>query len=259
MSSAESMVVFPAVDIQRGRCVRLRQGRPEESKTYYEQPWEAALHWQELGARALHVVDLDAALSESDANRQCVLEILKKLSVPAQVGGGLRSEEAVDAILQAGAARAVVGTRAATEPKWAVELCRKRPGRIVVALDVRSGEVAIKGWQEGAGIGVEELARQLEAGPPAAFLCTDVARDGMLIRPNFDSIAKLVRATTVPVIASGGVSCADDVRRLGESGADAVIIGKAFYEGRIQLAEALAAAKPFRSRLVARAQTTKKR
>lgn len=243
------MIVFPAVDIQNGRCVRLLQGDPDTAQTYYQQPWRAALHWQDCGAHALHVVDLDGALSESGENRGPVQQILEKLSIPVEVGGGLRSTEAVEAVLDGGAARAVVGTRAAMDPEWAVELCRHLPDRIVIALDAREGIVTVKGWQESSGIPVVELARELAEGPPAAFLYTDVARDGMLTHPNFESIRDLIEATPVPVIASGGVSSAEDIRRLGECGADALITGKALYEQRLDLAEALEIASQFPSRL----------
>jgi len=231
------MIIFPAVDIKDGRCVRLVQGRADSGKVYFDDPCEAALHWQGLGAQALHLVDLDGALSRSAGNRPCVLKVLSSLEIPVQVGGGLRSEAEVEAVLQAGAARAVVGTRAATDPAWAVSLCRRLPGRIVVALDALDGEVAIRGWQQGAG-------------PPAAFLYTDVSRDGMLSRPDFDAVERLVRMSQVPVIASGGVSSTDDIRRLGECGADAVVVGKALYEGRIELPDALRVAGAFPSRLV---------
>ena len=251
MERSDSMIVFPAVDIQRGRCVQLAQGLPERSTTYYEAPLQAALHWQELGARALHLVDLDAALEQGDGNRDPKREILRVLQIPVEVGGGLRSDEAVGGILQGGAARAVVGTRAATEPRWAVDLCRQHPDRIVIALDARDGEVAIRGWQEGAGVQAEELARRLAEGPPAAFLYTDVTSDGMLTRPHFEGVERLIAATQVPVIASGGVSSLEDIRRLGECGADAVITGTALYEGRFELAAALETADAFGSRLSA--------
>jgi phosphoribosylformimino-5-aminoimidazole carboxamide ribotide isomerase len=246
------MVVFPAVDIKGGKCVRLLQGRPEAGTEYYEQPTQAALHWQQEGARALHVVDLDAALSESGENVRCVRDILQSLSIPAEVGGGLRSLESVEEMLEVGAARVVVGTRAAAEPEWAVALCRAMPGRIVIAVDARDGEVAVKGWREGAGVSVEELARRLEEGRPAAFLYTDVRRDGMMSRPHFEGVEALLRATSVPVIASGGVGSLEDVQRLGECGADAVIVGKALYENRFTLAEALEVADAFPSRLPVR-------
>ena len=243
------MIVFPAVDIKGGKCVRLLQGRPEARTEYYEEPQQAALHWQQEGARALHVVDLDAALSESGENAGCVRDILQALSIPVEVGGGLRLQEDIEEMLEAGAARVVVGTRAAAEPEWAVALCRGLPGRIVIAVDARDGEVAVKGWREGAGVSVEDLARRLEGGAPAAFLYTDVKRDGMMSRPHFEGVEALLRATSVPVIASGGVGSLEDVRRLGECGADAVIVGKALYENRFTLAEALEVADAFRSRL----------
>ena len=243
------MLIIPAVDIKGGRCVRLVQGRPEKSKTYYDEPLDAARHWERLGAVALHVVDLDGALAQSSANRQCVVDILSSLAIPVQVGGGLRVEETVAEILKAGAARVVVGTRAVVEPEWAALLCRQMPERIVIALDARKGRVTIKGWQEETALSVVELARRLEEGRPAAFLYTDVSRDGMLTRPHFDGVKELVGATAVPVIASGGVSSVEDVQRLGECGADAVIVGKALYEGRIELTEVLEAARAFPSRM----------
>jgi phosphoribosylformimino-5-aminoimidazole carboxamide ribotide isomerase len=243
------MIVLPAVDIKGGRCVRLLQGRPQDSTEYYASPLEAALHWQSQGARALHVVDLDGALSESAENWPHVAEILRALRIPVEVGGGLRERPAVERVLAAGAARAVVGTRAVTDPQWTAQVCAAMPGRIVIALDARDGEVTVRGWQQGAGVKVEELARRLAQAGPAAFLYTDVARDGMLTRPHFDGVRRLVRAGPVPVIASGGVAELDDIRRLGECGADAAIVGKALYEKRFGLHEALAAADAFGSRL----------
>ena len=243
------MVVFPAVDIKGGHCVRLLQGRPEADTQYYEEPLRAARHWLQEGARTLHVVDLDGALSESNQNAGCVRDMLRELPIPVQVGGGLRSLADVTDILEFGAARAVVGTRAVTEPEWTVDLCRRFPGRIVIALDVREGEVAVKGWREGAGVRAEELARRFGEGSPAAFLYTDISRDGMLTHPNFEAVEALLGVTDVPVIASGGVSQLEDIQRLGECGADAVIVGKALYENRFTLGEALEVARGFTSRL----------
>jgi phosphoribosylformimino-5-aminoimidazole carboxamide ribotide isomerase len=243
------MLVFPAVDIARGRCVRLLQGRPADETVYFERPADAARHWQEAGARALHVVDLDGALSRDNRNRAPVQEILSTARMPVQVAGGLRSAEAVERVLLAGAARAVVGTQAVRDPDWAVELCRSHPGRIVVALDAREGRVAIEGWQELAEVGPVELAQKLSKGAPAAFLYTDVTRDGMLTRPHFQGVERLLAATEAPVIASGGVVSIEDVERLGECGADAVIIGKALYEMKFTLVQALEAADRYPSRL----------
>jgi phosphoribosylformimino-5-aminoimidazole carboxamide ribotide isomerase len=246
------MLVYPAVDIAAGKCVRLLQGRPDEMTVYYERPAEAALHWQRLGAQALHVVDLDAALGRApggQGNVGAVQEILDAVRLPVQVAGGLRSETAVERALNAGAARAVVGTRAVRDPDWAVALCRRWPDRIVIALDAREGRVAVEGWQELVEAGPVELARRLEEARPAALLYTDVARDGMLSRPNFQATGELLRAVRTPVIASGGVASLEDVRRLGECGADAVVIGKALYEGRVALPEAIEVASGYPSRL----------
>ncbi len=243
-----AMLVYPAVDIAKGRCVRLLQGRPEDEKVYYRSPAEAALHWQQLGAGVLHVVDLDGALSDS-RNAGAVADILARCSMRVQVAGGLRSRDTVRRVLEAGAVRAVVGTRAAREPGWAVELCRELPDRIVIAVDAREGRVALEGWRETTEMAPVELARLAAEGRPAAFLYTDVARDGMLSRPHFEGVRQLLAAVDVPVIASGGVSSVEDIRRLGECGADAVIVGKALYEGVIELPEALEAAADYTSRL----------
>jgi phosphoribosylformimino-5-aminoimidazole carboxamide ribotide isomerase len=256
------MLVYPAVDIAKGRCVRLLQGKPDREKVYYKNPAEAALHWQGLGAQTLHVVDLDGALAgdspweplrrqTSADNVEVIREILRRTGIPVQVAGGLRSAEAVREALAAGAARAVVGTRAVKEPEWAVALCRELAGRIVIALDALEGQVAVEGWQHTVEKRPTELARRLAAGGPAAFLYTDVSRDGTLTRPNVEAVKELLDAVEVPIIASGGVATLDDIRLLGECGADGVIVGKALYEGRLALPEAVEAAAEFPSRLSA--------
>lgn len=242
------MIVYPAVDIARGRCVRLLRGRPESEQVYYEVPAQAAEHWQDEGAEVLHVVDLDGALAAGQ-NAAPVREILERLHIPVQVAGGLRDTQAVERVLQQGAARAVVGTQAARDPDWAVRLTRALPDRVVIAVDALEGRVAIEGWQELAGVGPVELAQQLAGGAPAAFLYTDVSRDGTLTRPHFEGVEALLEGVDVPVIASGGVASLEDIRRLGQCGADAVIVGKALYEGRFTLEEARQAARPFASRL----------
>ncbi|MEF8788176.1 MAG: 1-(5-phosphoribosyl)-5-[(5-phosphoribosylamino)methylideneamino]imidazole-4-carboxamide isomerase [Planctomycetota bacterium] len=245
------MLVFPAVDVKDGRCVRLQKGDPDAEKVYELEPWKAAQRWADEGARALHVVDLDGALGTRN-NRAEIEELLQKVSLPVEIGGGLRSEDAIRDMLDAGAARAVVGTRAVEEPDWAIELTEMFRDSIVVALDARDGLVAVEGWQKTSDVEATELARRLAEGEPAAFLYTDVSRDGMLSHPNFDAVAEMVQATNVPVIASGGVSSDDDIRRLGEAGADAVIVGKALYEGRLTLSDAMQAAEPFEGGLSAR-------
>lgn len=245
------MLVYPAVDIAKGRCVRLLQGRPDDETVYYDEPLPAALRWQELGAETLHVVDLDGALRRPGAGADAVRRILRGVRIPVQVAGGLRSTEAVEQMLEAGAARAVVGTRAVKDPAWARDLCRRLPGRVVIAVDALDGRVAVEGWQQVVGEGPAELARRLAEGGPAAFLYTDVSRDGMLTHPNFKGVEELRQAVEVPVIASGGVSSAHDIRLLGACGADAVVVGKAFYEGLLSLTDALETASRYPSRLPA--------
>ncbi len=250
------MLLFPAVDIAKGRCVRLLQGRPEDETVYFEQPLAAAEYWQGLGAQTLHVVDLDGALTREtdqaaadDKRSAPIRRILAGLTIPVQVAGGLRDTEAVKGALEAGAVRAVVGTRAVRDPDWAIALCRELPGRIVIALDALGGRVAIEGWQETVEESPVEMAQRLAEGEPAAFLYTDVSRDGMLNQPNFQSIEQLRKAVDVPIIASGGVSSPHDIRMLGSCGADAVIVGKALYEKLFSLTEALMAAERYPSRL----------
>ncbi|MFP4176770.1 MAG: 1-(5-phosphoribosyl)-5-[(5-phosphoribosylamino)methylideneamino]imidazole-4-carboxamide isomerase [Candidatus Brocadiia bacterium] len=248
------MIILPAVDIQDGHCVRLLKGQPDTAETYYQDPVRAAQHWETSGAEALHVVDLDGALKTDVNNKGPAERIIQSLSIPVEIGGGLRSKQAVQSILKAGAARAVVGTRAATDPEWAIDLCQSFPDKIVIALDARDGTVSIKGWQESAGISVEMLADRLSEGAPAAFLYTDISRDGMLSEPNYEGVETLLETTDIPVIASGGVSSIDDIRRLGECGADGVVTGKALYEQRVDLEQALEVASEFDTRLNPRAK-----
>jgi phosphoribosylformimino-5-aminoimidazole carboxamide ribotide isomerase len=250
------MLVFPAVDIQKGRAVRLLQGDPNQETVYFDSPAEAALHWQECGAEALHVVDLDGALAGGGANSHAVASILQRTELAVEVAGGLRDSASVKRALAAGAVRAVVGTAAVRDPDWAADLCRELPGRVVIALDAREGHVTVEGWQEKTEMTPVELAEKLAEGAPAAFLYTDVSRDGMLTTPHFEGVEALLQATDVPVIASGGVSSLEDIRRLGELGADAVITGKALYEKRFELAEALQTAAQYDSRLPARPAQT---
>lgn len=245
------MLVYPAVDIAKGKCVRLLQGSPDNETVYYDSPLQAALKWQEVGAKALHVVDLDGALGRPGAGTDAIRKILAGVTMPVQVAGGLRTTEAVENVLEAGAARAVVGTRAVREPEWAVELCRRLPGRIVIAVEAREGRVAVEGWQQVTADEPVELARRLAEAGPAALLYTDVSRDGMLTHPNFQGVEALRKAVEVPIIASGGVASSHDIRMLGACGADAVIVGKAFYEELLSLADALAAASRYPSRLSA--------
>ncbi|HOX37023.1 MAG TPA: 1-(5-phosphoribosyl)-5-[(5-phosphoribosylamino)methylideneamino]imidazole-4-carboxamide isomerase [Candidatus Brocadiia bacterium] len=233
------MLILPAVDIMGGRCVRLEQGDPKRSTVYYERPLDAALRWAADGAKALHVVDLDGALMGSPANTERIAEIVRGSGCRVEVGGGVRDVELAGGLFAIGADRVVVGTRALQEPEWLRLLCVKHPRRIVVAIDARDGKVATHGWKVTSDRDALDFAVEVSAAGAAGILYTDIARDGMLTRPNFSAIERMVAGQGCPVIASGGVGVCDDIRRLGECGAAAVIVGRAIYTGGVKVPEAL--------------------
>ncbi|MEE9197221.1 MAG: 1-(5-phosphoribosyl)-5-[(5-phosphoribosylamino)methylideneamino]imidazole-4-carboxamide isomerase, partial [bacterium] len=207
-------MLYPAIDIQGGRCVRLVQGRMEEATVYGEDPAAMARRWVAEGAEALHIVDLDGALEGQPQNGEAVLAIRRAVAVPLQVGGGLRSREAAAAYLDAGVERVVLGTRAAVDGEFLAEICAAHPGRVVVGIDARDGQVALKGWTEVIPLEPPELARRAEDLGAAAVIYTDIARDGTLSGPNVEAVSSLARQVTLPVIASGGVATVEDLRRL---------------------------------------------
>lgn len=235
------MIVIPAVDIRGGRCVRLREGRPDAETVFGDDPVAMAARWTALGATRLHVVDLDGAFG---GERQT--EIVAKLiaaAAPAavEVGGGLRDEAAVAAVLEAGARWAVLGTRAVAEPAFLREACRRWPGRIVVAVDARGDRVAVKGWTELASRTVAEVGHAAAEAGAAALLYTDVSRDGTGLGPNVEATAALARAVPIPVLASGGVAVLEDLRALATvPGVAGAVVGRALYTGAVDLRAALA-------------------
>lgn len=238
------MMLYPAIDIQGGRCVRLVQGRMEEATVYGEDPAAMARRWVAEGAEALHIVDLDGAREGQPQNGEAVLAIRRAVAVPLQVGGGLRSREAAAAYLDAGVERVVLGTRAAVDGEFLAEICTAHPGRVAVGIDARDGQVALKGWTELIPLEALELARRAEELGAAAVIYTDIARDGTLSGPNVEAVSSLARQVTLPVIASGGVATVEDLRRLKAleaDGVEGVIVGKALYEETLTVAEALAA------------------
>lgn len=232
------MLVFPAVDIQDGQCVRLRQGDPGRKTVYESDPLKAAARWRDAGAQWLHVVNLNAALDGPDRNRTVVERIIRETGLRVEVGGGIRTADDASRWLDAGAELVVIGTLAAEDPSGAAALCRARPGRIVIAVDARAGMVVTHGWRQVTDQSVLDLAHRFEDASPAAYLYTDIEKDGMLTHPNFKATRALIEATSVPVIASGGVSRIEDVAELGRLGAAAVIIGKALYDGALSFADA---------------------
>jgi phosphoribosylformimino-5-aminoimidazole carboxamide ribotide isomerase len=237
------VIVIPAVDLRDGRCVRLREGRSDRETVFSDDPVAMALRWTSLGATRLHVVDLDGAFAGAPRQTALVGKIVAAVApVPVEVGGGLRDLAAVDAALEIGARWAVVGTRAALDAAFLAEVCRRHPGKIIVAVDARGPRVAVKGWTEVSEQTVVDVgARAREAGA-AALLYTDVSRDGMEQGPNVDGTAALARAIDMPILASGGVADVDDLRRLARiPGVEGTVVGRALYSGAIDLAAAMSA------------------
>ena len=235
--------VIPAVDLRGGRVVRLVEGRPENETDYQLAPAEAAARWAREGAKRLHVVDLDAAFSGERENLAAVRAIAGAIEIPFEVGGGVRSAEAARTLLDAGAGWVVVGTAAVAEGDAFRAIAEALPGRVILGLDTRDGCVAVKGWTEVTALAANDLLARLWELPLAAVIHTDIARDGRLAGANIKATEEVVKASPWPVIASGGVSSPEDIARLREAGAAGAILGKALYDGRLALADALAAAE----------------
>jgi phosphoribosylformimino-5-aminoimidazole carboxamide ribotide isomerase len=205
-------------------------------------PVAAARRWVDQGATYLHIVDLDGAKQGRPVNTDTIRRILAAASVPCQVGGGLRSEGDVAAALDSGVDRVVLGTRAIEDAGWLEAVCGRFPGKVVLGLDTLQGRLALEGWQRSSEASARDLAVRYAGWPLAALLCTDISRDGMLKGPNFDCLAELIRAVPIPILASGGVTTLDDVRQLVRLGAAGCIVGRALYEGRLSLPDAIRAA-----------------
>ena len=237
------MEVIPAIDLKDGACVRLYQGDFEQTTVFSTDPAETALRWQSAGAPRIHVVDLDGSRSGVPTNLESIRAIADAVSVPLQVGGGVRTAETAQALLEAGVERVVLGTAAVVDPGLVHELCRRWGAeRVVVAVDAREGRVAIRGWTEDTSVDATELVKEMAFLGPQRFLYTDISRDGTMTAPNFDAVGALIESTGMAIIASGGVTSLDDLRRLAQTGAEAAIVGRALYEGTLDLAEAIEAA-----------------
>lgn len=240
------MILFPAIDIRNGRCVRLTEGKFECETVFAEDPAEMAVRWADAGAEYLHVVDLDGALAGQSANTEVIKRILAKVKIPVQVGGGIRTLANIENMLALGVARVILGSVAVRNPELVREACQKFPGQVVVGIDAKNGEVAVDGWGVGGGIGAEELAKKMAAVGVKHIIFTDISRDGMLSGVNVEATAELAKASGIKVIASGGVASMADINALQARAADGIegcIIGKAIYTGAIDLKEALAALK----------------
>lgn len=235
------MIIYPAIDIKDGKCVRLRQGSFKEVTVYFENPLDAARKWKDAGAKYLHVVDLDGARSGSPKNLDIVSGIVKQLDLKVQLGGGIRTLQSIETVLGMGVSRVILGTAAVKDPELVEEAVERFGECIVVGIDARNGRVATDGWEDASGYSAIELAGQMERIGVKTVIYTDIEKDGMLEGPNFEAIRSMKEATGLEVIASGGVAGIHDIVRLKETGADGVIAGKALYTGALDLAEALEA------------------
>jgi phosphoribosylformimino-5-aminoimidazole carboxamide ribotide isomerase len=236
------MLIIPAIDLKDGKCVRLRQGRAEDVTVYGDDPVAMGLRWQEAGAKLLHVVDLDGAFSSEPKNLKSIQAIRQALSIPIELGGGIRTLKALDCYINIGIDRLILGTAALEDPELAAHACADYAGRIAFGLDAKDGFLAVKGWTETSRRAVLEVARDLAKLKPAAFIYTDIARDGVKTGVNLEATRALAEAVDVPVIASGGVSSLDDIRALlplEPLGVIGVITGRALYDGSLDLNEAI--------------------
>lgn len=237
------MILFPAIDLKDGQCVRLRRGAMSEATVFNDDPAAQARAFQSQGFTWLHVVDLNGAFAGAPVNAAAVRAILSAVGVPVQLGGGVRSLAAIEAWLAEGVARVILGTVAVKDPALAREACRRFPGRVVLGIDARDGMAAIEGWGEASAIPALDLARRFEDAGAAAIIHTDIARDGVLTGLNLDASAAMARAVGVPVIASGGLASIDDVERLLSPEyaiLEGAVAGRALYDGRLDPAQALA-------------------
>lgn len=240
------MLIIPAIDILDGKCVRLHQGDYSQKTEYNADPVAVAHQWASQGAQFLHLVDLDGAKAGRPVNLEIIGRIASSISIPVELGGGIRDLKTIEMIFTRGISRIVLGTAAYEEPNLVREACTLYPGKIVVGIDGRNGKVAVKGWTETTELSVFDLAKQFSDSGVETFIYTDIARDGALAGPNLEGIAAFSKNINVSVIASGGISKLDDIKRLKElkcKNIVGVIIGKALYDRRITLPEAIKIAR----------------
>ena len=238
------MEIIPAIDLLDGACVRLHQGDYDQVTRFSEDPVAQALSWQSQGATRLHLVDLDGAKRGEPINDAAVRAITAALDIPVQLGGGVRSLERAEELIACGLDRVILGTVAIEQPQLVQELAQRHPGRIVVGIDANNGRVATRGWIEQSDVLATDLAKQFSAAGIAAIITTDIATDGTLAGPNLDALRTMAQCSAVPVIASGGIGCMADLLALlplEPLGVSGVIVGRALYDGRVALGEAIAA------------------
>ena len=234
------MLLIPAIDIKGGKCVRLRQGKMDDTTVYSDKPVDMARNWVKAGARRLHLVDLDGAVSGKPVNKSVIKDIVSEFpDVPVQLGGGIRDEETIAAYLDAGVQYIIIGTQAIKVPGFVADMCLEFPGHIIVGLDAKDGKVATDGWSKLTRHDVVDMAQHFQNDGVVSIIYTDISRDGMLQGVNVDATVKLARAISIPVIASGGINNLDDLRQLcavTDEGISGAITGRAIYEGTLDFA-----------------------
>ena len=242
MESVNIFELIPAIDLKGGHCVRLKQGRMDDATVYGDDPGAMAAHWQSLGAKRLHVVDLDGAFAGKPANREAIRAICSEMHIPVQLGGGLRDLTMIESTLNLGVDRVILGSIAVANPSLVEEACRAFPGQICVGIDAKGGMVAVHGWDDVTDVTAVDLARKFEDAGVASIIYTDIARDGMMTGPNIEETVNLARAISIPVIVSGGVARMDDVTACAKHVNDGIcgaITGRAIYENSIDFADAM--------------------
>ncbi|MCK4840760.1 MAG: 1-(5-phosphoribosyl)-5-[(5-phosphoribosylamino)methylideneamino]imidazole-4-carboxamide isomerase [Methylococcales bacterium] len=236
------MLLIPAIDLKQGKCVRLRQGRMEDNTVFSDDPVAVAGKWAAQGARRIHLVDLDGAFAGKPKNAGIIKAIAEAYpDIPVQIGGGIRNEETIQGYLDAGVQYVIIGSKAVSDPDFVREMASKFTNHVIVGLDAKDGKVAVDGWATVSDKDATELAKEFEAHGVVSIIYTDIARDGMMQGVNVEATARLARAISIPVIASGGITNMDDIHGLGKVAADGImgaITGRAIYEGTLDFAEA---------------------
>ncbi len=233
------MLIIPAIDLKDGLCVRLRQGQMSESTVFSREPATMACQWVQEGARRLHVVDLNGAFKGTPINHEVVREIASEYpDLPIQIGGGIRDIQTIESYLESGVSWVILGTKAVKQPEFVAEACKEFPGKIIVGLDAKEGFVAIEGWAEVSDVRATELAKRFQQNGVSSIVYTDISRDGMMTGVNIEETVAMAQASSIPIIASGGITNMDDIKALQEvkhHGIMGAITGRAIYEGTLDL------------------------
>ncbi|WP_026477331.1 1-(5-phosphoribosyl)-5-[(5-phosphoribosylamino)methylideneamino]imidazole-4-carboxamide isomerase [Alkaliphilus transvaalensis] len=231
------MIVYPAIDIKGGKCVRLTQGLKDQEKVYYNNPIDVSLMWEKQGAKFLHIVDLDGAFNGTSENKAVIKGIIDEINLPIQVGGGIRSLETIEEWLDLGIERVILGTKALLDRDMLLKAVKTYPSKIVVSIDAKNGYVTTEGWVKTSRVKVLDFVTELQEMGTSAIIYTDISRDGMLIGPNLEGIKRVKETTSMEVIASGGIASIEDLLKLKAIGVEGAIVGKALYENRFALRE----------------------